>query len=485
MERLSNSKWAFLLICLITSLTMSAQKATMYSTTHAERWVKSTIKMQTATVADVTVSDEQLQPVEGFGGTFSEKAWDAMQVLDDQQRLALMQEFFASDGINFCWGRTPVGGNDMSLSTYTYNDVPNDWTQRNFSIARDRYILLPMIKLALKVRPDLRMWASPWTPPYWMKLSEHYSMKSDGVNHTETGHNRMDPNYNVYPNITGFKMTEGCLRSYAIYFSKYIQEYAKEGVNIEILMPQNELQWEPCWQCCTWRAEDFAIFVGKYLGPQFEQDGIKTQIWLGTYNHPDPTYVTRFFQGRDVKKYVRGIGIQWTGMQALPTINKEFSDMPIMQTEGICGDGENDWGALERSWERIVHCFNNGARSYMQWNLVLDQDKKSLFDWTQNSLVNIDRTTGQIIRNDEYYLMKHLSHFVQDGSHLLKTIEDKRTAPGDASLAKNMLAFVTKEGQKVIVVYNPSDAESQKVINIDGKTMSLTLKAKSINTIVL
>lgn len=123
---------------------------------------------------------------------------------------------------------------------------------------------------------------------------------------------------------------------------------------------------------------------------------------------------------------------------------------------------------------RALGGFNNGARSYMQWNLVLGQDKKSLFDWTQNSLVNIDRTTGQIIRNDEYYLMKHLSHFVQGGIHLLKTVEDK-----------NMLAFVTKEGQKVIVVYNPSDAESQKVINIDGKTMSLTLKAKSINTIVL
>lgn len=463
-----------LLICSLFVSSMFAQKATMYSTTHADRWVKSTIKMQTVTSADVTVFNEQLQPVDGFGGTFSEKAWDAMQVLTAEQRLLLMQEFFGADGINFCWGRTPVAGNDMSLSTYTYNDVPNDWTQRNFSIARDRYILLPMIKLALQVRPDLRMWASPWTPPYWMKLSEHYSMKSDGVNHTETGHNRMDANYNVYPNITGFKMTDGCLRSYAIYFSKYIQEYAKEGVNIEVLMPQNELQWEPCWQCCTWRAEDYTIFIGKYLGPQFEQDGIKTQIWMGTYNHPDPSYVTRFFQGRDVNKYVRGIGIQWTGMQALPTIYKEFPEVPIMQTEGICGDGENDWGALERSWERIVHCFNNGARSYMQWNLVLDQDKKSLFDWTQNSLVNIDRTTGAVTRNDEYYLMKHLSHFVQGGSHMLKTTEDK-----------NLLAFITKEGQKVIIVYNPSDAVSQKVITIDDKMLTLKLKAKSINTIVL
>jgi glucosylceramidase len=455
----------------------SAQKAIMFSTTHTDRWVQSTIKPQPSKTAAKVLrvyTDSLLQSVDGFGGTFSERAWDAMQVLSEQQRLALMREFFGADGISFCWGRTPVGGNDMSLSTYTYNDVANDWTQRNFSIARDRYILLPMIKMAQKVRPDLRIWASPWTPPYWMKLSEHYSMKSNGINHTELGHNRMDPNYNVYPNLTGFKMMEGHLKAYAIYLAKYIKAYQQEGVSIEILMPQNEVQWEPCWQCCTWRAEDYAIFIGHYLGPQFDKDSIKTAIWMGTYNHPDASYVTRFFQNQEAKKYVKGIGVQWTGMQALPKIKKAFPEMPVMQTEGICGDGENDWSALEKSWERVVHCFKNGARSYMQWNLVLDETKKSLFEWTQNSLVNINRKTGQITRNDEYYLMKHLSHFVQGGSHLLKTDDDS-----------NVLAFKNSSGKIVLVAYNPENTAVEKTILVENQKITIRLREKSINTIVL
>lgn len=450
-----------------------AQKVIMYSTTHTERWVKSTVKVSTSAVPDVTIcSDSLLQPVDGFGGTFSERAWDAIQCLDIQQQDMLMRRLFTSEGVNFVFGRTPVASNDFSLSYYSYNEVRNDWTMRNFSIARDRYILLPMIKKALSVRPDLRMWASPWSPPMWMKLSEHYSLKSDGVNHTETGHNRMDPNMNVSVNVTGFKMMDGYLKSYALYLSKYVQEYAKEGVDIEILMPQNEVQWEPCWQSCTWRAEDYAIFVGQYLGPQFEKDGLSTEIWVGTYNHPDPSYMTKFFHGKDIKKYVKGIGVQWTGMNALPIIHREFPDMPVMQTEAMCGDGENDWSALERSWDRVVHCFRNGTRSYMQFNMILDQDKKSLFDWTQNSLVNIDRNTKQITYNDEYYLMMHLSRFVQGGSHLLKTGADK-----------NVLAFLTDKGHKVVVVYNPQDNDIVKNISIDGKTMRLSLKAKSINTL--
>lgn len=456
-------------------LTVTAQKATMFSTTHTERWVKSTVKTQALAKADITIcSDSLLQPVDGFGGTFSERAWDAMQCLSKQQQDMLIRRLFTSEGINFVFGRTPVASNDFSLSYYSYNEVPNDWTMRNFSIARDRYILLPMIKKAMEVRPDLRMWASPWTPPMWMKLSEHYSLKSDGVHHSEIGHNRMDPNMNVSVNVTGFKMMDGYLKAYALYLSKYVQEYAKEGVNIEIMMPQNEVQWEPCWQSCTWRAEDYAIFIGQYLGPQFEKDGLNTQIWVGTYNHPDPSYITKFFKGKDIAKYVKGIGVQWTGMRALPAIHKEFPDMPVMQTEAMCGDGENDWGALERSWERVVHCFHNGTRSYMQFNMILDQDKKSLFDWTQNSLVNIDRNTKQITYNDEYYLMMHLSRFVQGGSRLIKTGDDK-----------NMLAFLTKDGHKVVIVYNPNNKDVVKNICLDGNTLCLPLKAKSINTVYI
>lgn len=465
--------------CVIMAATqVFAQKATVYTTTEDKSWIKTYVKLTEGThspAADIIVCcDSLLQPVDGFGGTFSERGWDAMQVLSPEQQLSLVQEFFGADGIHFAWGRTPVGGNDFSLSTYTYNDVPQDWTQRNFSIARDRYILLPFIKLAKQVRPDLRMWASPWTPPYWMKLSEHYSEKSHGINGTDQAHNCLDPNYWVYPNVTAFKMTDGCLRSYAIYLSKYLQEYEREGVHIDILMPQNEVQWQPCWQSCTWQPEDFAIFIAQYLGPQLEQDSIKTDLWLGTVNYPKPEWVFRFFENDKVGQYIKGVGMQWTGMQAMPKVHERMPKMPLMQTEGICGDGDNDWKDMEKSWERMVHCFHSGARSYMQWNLVLGDDLESLFEWKQNALVIIDRQAGFLTRTPEYYLMKHFSHFIQPGSYLLKTKGDK-----------NLLPFLTGDGKIVLVAYNPEVTTDEKIVSINGQVLVLSLKAKSINTIVI
>lgn len=297
----------FFAFLLLNGCGLYAQKATVVTTTENKPWQTAAVR-PTDAVCDEAIeinSATVLQPVDGFGGTFTERGWDAMQVLTEAQRLALMQEMFGEEGIHFAIGRTPMGGNDLSLSTYTYNDVPYDWTQRNFSIARDRYILLPFIKLAKQVRPDIVMWASPWTPPYWMKLSEHYSLKSHGINGTDQAHNRLDPNYEVTMNVTSFKMMDGFLRSYAIYQSKYLQEYEREGIHIDILMPQNEVQWEPCWQCCTWRPEDLAIFVERYLGPQLEQDSLTTDLWLGTINYPNPQWVFRFMENTGAARYIK------------------------------------------------------------------------------------------------------------------------------------------------------------------------------------
>lgn len=465
---------------LLISMGMAAQKCIMYSSTNAQRWQKGKVYISEHDGKEdgkriVVYSDSTLQEVDGFGGTFSERGWDAMQVLSEPQRLSLMRELFGTDGIHFAWGRTPVGGNDLSLSTYTYNDVSNDWTQRNFSIARDRYILLPMIKMAKRVRPDLKMWASPWTPPYWMKLSEHYSLKSNGINGTEVGHNRMDSHYWVYPNVTSFKMIDGCLRSYAIYLSKYLQAYRQEGVNIDILMPQNEVQWEPCWQCCTWRPQDLAIFVEKYLGPQLEADSIShTDLWLGTVNYPNPQWVFDFCANQGAMKYIKGIGMQWTGMQAMPKVHKKMPAVRLMQTEGICGDGDNSWADMVKSWERMVHCFRSGASSYMQWNMVLGDDLESLFQWKQNALVIIDRKTAQLTRTPEYYLMKHFSHFIQPGSQLLKVSDDSNT-----------LAFRNQEGKTVIVCYNAAEEAMPFSFILAGKSITTRLAPNSLNTIII
>lgn len=454
-----------------------AQKATIISTTATERWKET--KISTTKTADTTANlcvytDSLLQDVYGFGATFNEIEWDAIRNLSEAERSKIMQSLFGKDGIAFSIGRTPIACNDYSYGYYSYNDVKDDYTMRNFTIGRDRFILIPFIKEALKIRPDLKMWASPWTPSTWMKVTEHYSMKSSGLSGTDVGHNRLDPMRDVTGNVTGFKMQKGYLEAYALYLSKYIQEYKKEGVNIDIIMPQNEIAWTPCWPCCTWRPEDFAIFLTQYLAPRFEQDSIKTDIWLGTINYPDPNYVRTFLKQKGTQQLIKGIGVQWTGMRALPSIHNEYPQFEYMQTENICGDGENDWSALERTWQSICHCFNNGVSSYVYWNMVLDETGKSWWEWKQNSLIIVDRPTSTIRYTDEFYLMKHLSHFIQPGSKMIKV-----------SNIDNTLAFKSADGKIVIVIYNPSDSEAKQSISVANRRFDVTLPAKSINTVFI
>ncbi len=452
-----------------------SQKIPLYSTTSEERWIKKEYSFSKipAIQADIYIhTDSMLQDITGFGGTFNELGWDALQHLSMKERDDVIAALFSAKGANFSLARTPIGASDYAFGYYSYNDIKEDYTMRNFSIDRDRYILIPYIKEALKLRPDLKLWASPWTPPAWMKVNEHYSQKSSGIEGTDTGHNHLDPNRNLLGNVTGFKMQQGYLQAYALYFSKYVQAYKKNGINIQMIMPQNEIAWTPCWPSCTWRAEDLAIFVTQYLGPQFAKDSLETEIWLGTINYPNPNYMRTLLDWKETKKYIKGIGIQWSGMQALPIIHKEYPQYQYMQTENQCGNGENNWLSLENSWKSIIHCLHNGSNSYMYWNMVLDETGKSAWDWSQNSLVIIDRNTRRVRYTDEYYLMKHLSHFVQPGSQLLKISDNK-----------NVLAFRTALGEIIIVIYNPKPESCFYTISIDRKTLEVTLKAKSINTL--
>ncbi len=220
--------------------TVAAQKITMYSTTASERWTsqKVTVLKHASQTPEVSVyMDSLLQHVTGFGGTFNEIGWNALQSLSQEERDKVMASLFVEEGVRFSLGRTPVACSDYSFGYYSYNDVKDDYTMRNFSIDRDRFILIPYIKEALKLRPDLKMWASPWTPPAWMKVNEHYSQKSSGIEGTDIGHNRLDPARNVLGNVTGFKMQQGYLQAYALYFSKYVQAYKKNGITISMLMP--------------------------------------------------------------------------------------------------------------------------------------------------------------------------------------------------------------------------------------------------------
>ncbi len=464
-------------VMVLSSLAAYAQKAQLIYTTESDRWVeaKKAVKVnKEAAEADITIyTDKTLQTVDGVGGSFNELGWDAIQTLPADKAQEVIDALFSADGCNFSMCRLPIGASDYALSWYSSNEVNEDFVMRDFNIDRDRYILIPYIKAALAVRPDLQLWASPWAPPSWMKINQHYSTRGGDWNSRSNG-NRMPEGADVFNHATAFNMQERYLQAYALYFSKFVQAYAAEGVNLFAIMPQNEIVYAPNWPSCTWRAEDLAYFIGKFLGPQFEADNVETDIWLGTINWARPDYCETILNNDDASRYIKGVGFQWAGERALPAVSKNYPELKYMQTENRCGENENDWTSLERSWENMVHYMQNNSNAYLYWNMVLDKGGSSAWGWPQNSMISIDRETHEVVYNDEFYLFKHLSHFVQPGSQVLA-----------ASEGKNHLAFRLEDGRTMLLIYNP-DSEA-KSINVQAGEVNLTaqLQPVSMNSLII
>ncbi|WP_372753473.1 glycoside hydrolase family 30 beta sandwich domain-containing protein [Labilibaculum sp.] len=474
-----NIKLIMLLVLLAIGNITHAQKVDLVYTTSSARWVKGKkavrLTKDKLAKADITVfADSTLQVIDGIGGAFNELGWTAVKELSDEAANEVFDALFSKEGCNFSMGRVPIGASDYALSYYSMDDVPEDFEMRDFNIDRDRFIMIPYLKEAFKRRPDFKLWGSPWTPPAWMKVNEHYSLRAGEMGEGRTGGNKMDPGKEIRTSSTAFKMQKRYLEAYALYFSKFVKAYKEAGTPVFMIQPQNEILYAPNWPACTWFTEDMSYFIGDFLGPKFEADSLDTEIWLGTINSPDPRYVQYALKHKSAKKYIKGVGFQWNGERSIPTISKEFPTIKLMQTENKCGEQENDWTSLERSWKSMVHYFNNGAGSYLYWNMILDETGKSSWGWPQNSMVVIDSESKKVTYNDEFYLFKHLSHFVQPGDHYLKS-----------SAGENHLAFKLQNGSTILLVYNREDKAKTVNIKVGDIAITADLEAVSINTILL
>ena len=201
-----------LILLFLLSGTVSAQKVEWYTTTQTSPWVKQKVKPERTTTGAEIVLDpaQRLQLITGIGGCFNEMGWDALNALSAEDREAVLQAIFGKDGACFDYCRLPMGANDFAMSFYSSADVAGDFNLVNFNIDRDRYILIPYIKAARQINPDLRIWASPWCPPAWMKTNNHYAsaVRPSG----EKDVNGLLPREAIAEFSTGFRMEEGYLK---------------------------------------------------------------------------------------------------------------------------------------------------------------------------------------------------------------------------------------------------------------------------------
>ncbi|MEG1371105.1 MAG: glycoside hydrolase family 30 beta sandwich domain-containing protein [Mucinivorans sp.] len=412
--------------------------------------------------------DDKQQVVEGFGACFNELGWSALSDLKASDRDQIMRELFeAGVGANFNICRMPIGANDFSLSWYSYDETPGDFDLTDFSIEHDQQNLIPFIQTALKYNPELRIWASPWSPPTWMKSNNYYACRPSAQWNKLAGDESYDSE-----GVDLFIQKPEYLEAYARYFSKFIQAYRAEGITVFAVAPQNEFNSCQIFPSCTWTARGLNDFVGKYLGPQMTRDSV--QVILGTVERGNVSLIDTLLTDQYSKKYISWVGFQWAGKHAIEQTHEKYPDLRLIQTESECGDGLNDWTQCVYIWDLMKHYFDCGASVYEYWNIALLDDAISTWGWHQNSLVTVDKQAQSYKYNNEYYLMKHLSRYVQRGARRVMITDDQT----------NSLAFENPDGSVVVALYNSLDRQSSIKISVADQNFETTMDAESFNTLV-
>ena len=422
-----------------------AGKVEWVSTTFENPWqVMEAVEVDAPAEASVVVDLQAVnQAVEGFGTCFNELGWTSLSELSETDRAAILQDLFTPAGMNLTMARMPVGANDFSVDFYSYDEVPGDMALEHFSIDRDRQRLIPFIRAAKAVNPALRIWASPWCPPEWMKVNRHYASRTAPFN-------GLPVDKQVPEGVDAFILEPAYLQAYAQYFGKFIDAYKAEGIDIFMVMPQNEPNSDQVFPSCTWTPDGLVSFL-KYLEPEMASRDV------------------------DVPS-IKGMGFQWAGKDALPELHRRHPSLPCYQTEQECGDGRNDWRGAMHSWDLMKHYFGNGVQSYFYWNTSLLDGGISTWMWRQNSLVVVNKEKGTYRYSPEYYVLKHASHYVQPGARVLSL----------GGTYADALGFLNPDGRIVLLLANQSDApQTVSVEGLPGRPRAVTLPAGSINTLVL
>lgn len=432
-----------------------------------------------------------------WGVAFNELDWDALNLLDYDKQQEILHNVFSPQGdLRISRGRISMNANDYARSWYSCDETAGDLELRFFNINRDKQTIIPFIRTAQKHNPNLSFWLSPWSPPSWMKINQDYPVLSSKYNQMPDS---LD--YILYGNVNtaanpdemklagqrGNKFPKHLattdymiqdpryLQAYANCFCKFIDAYKQEGIDIDMVIYQNEAYSYTPYPGCAWTAEGSIRFNRDYLGPTLKRLLPNVKLYLGTFNTNRTEYVQKIASDTLLQTFVSGMAFQWEGREALPALRAEHPEWSFMCSESECGWGSFDWAAAEHTFELINHYLGNGCNEYCFWNFILADNGESPWGWKQNALIRVNSQARTFTYTPEYYAVKHYSHFIPKGSEVMCS----KPQGND-----NMPVLIVKDtdGKIVIVAGNFNDTSAALTVEINGRTLSASLPARSFNT---
>ena len=410
------------------------------------------------------------QEMHGFGASLTESsAWLLYNALTEQERQAVMLDLFDPVlGIGLNYLRQPMGTSDFRVTKdYSYDDIPgdieDDYELSLFSIDNDRPCIIPALKEAMAINPDIKIMGSPWSPPPWMKTNLQYA-----------GGKLIDDD-RIY-------------NTYAEYFVKYVQAYQAEGIIIEAVTPQNEPGLETDYPSLDMSPDEQIRFV-RLLGQKFDANSITTKIIIWDFNwHVDWPYPPNFplavLDDTIANPYIDGTAFHGYGgnIVSQTTVHNAYPDKNIYFTEWSDGTW-NDMGFggnLIDNAKVIIRTARRWAKNYIKWNLALDENNGPKIGGgcdTCYGVVTINQSTSEVTRRPQYYSLGHFSKFVKPGA----TRIDSTEFPG---VGIENITFVNSDGSLVALVVNPDNAEHNLKVQWNSQSFIYTLPPVSLTTFV-
>ena len=434
---------------------------------------------------------KQYQTITGFGGAFTESSAYLLNKLSKENRDKIINAYFSKEGANYSLTRTHMNSCDFSLNQYSYTPVEDDLELKSFSVEEDKDDLIPMIQDALKASEDgFKIVASPWTAPPWMKDNKEW---------------------------VGGKLLPKYYDSWALFFSKYANAYAEEGINIWGFTVENEPNGNGNnWESMHYTPEEMTEFVQKHLGPTLEKNNQSGLKILGyDQNRLDlPEWVDAMYATAETSKYFDGTAIHWYEStydffsKELQYAHTKAPNKYLIETEG-CIDSEvpawqddawywskeaTDWGydwrpqelkylhpkyaPVNRYARDIIGCLNNWVDGWIDWNMVLN--KQGGPNWFKNwcaAPVIVDEDNDEVYLTPLYYTMAHFSKYIRPGA---KVIDAKST---DEKLMS--VAAQNPDGSISLVVFNEFEEGKTFYVDINGIQKVVSISPKAIQTILI
>lgn len=401
----------------------------------------------------------------GIGAAITDAAAETFAKMPADKQTAILKAFYDSkEGIGYSLARTNIHSCDFSSGSYTYVQE-NDKLLQSFSVAHDEQYRIPMIQRAIRqAGGKLTLFASPWSPPAWMKDNNHM--------------------------LQGGKLKPEYFQTWADYFVKFIKAYENKGIPIWGVTVQNEPMAKQKWESCIFTAEEERDFIKNYLGPTLARNGLKNKKIVAWDHNRDLIYqrANTLLSDPKAAQYIYAIGFHWyedwTGGAThanVKLVTDAFPQKHVMLTEACNGPFDwntmNDWTWGERYAQSMIHDFNNGSIAWTDWNVILDEigGPNHVGNYCFAPM-HADTRDGSLHFNFAYYCIGHFSKFIRPGARRITA------SPSRAELKAT--AFKNVDGSVAVIVLNDSDKKIDYRLYVGNQAITASLLPKSIATIV-